>query len=145
MRFGLTPALEFSVSKVKMFVFCVSFVAVCFTAIFVWHNLEPRTFLPATKWLKVQEARESIGRDALYCLKIRLTKEESTEVISNLALSPVVDISSTVSSSLANCKAEWWDIDFPNAAQEYKTENDGQVRVLAAYRDGVFYYTHELR
>lgn len=109
-----------------------------------WNTMAPRLWLPASKWLKVQDHREEIGLDGIYCMKVQLDDDEFRTAIVKRKLIGMESYPS-YDTSPPNCQVDWWDIDFPAEAQVYRIYDDGSLRELAAYRNGFYYFVGEVR
>lgn len=96
------------------------------------------------KWYQIQTHRDTSGLDALNCMKVEMTKTEFASTVEERKLS-TMDTYPEYDSYSANCDIEWWDIDLPREASYYRISANGNVRDLAAYRNGYFYYAHEIR
>lgn len=95
-------------------------------------------------WSMALHASEPVGFDGIHCWKMPVSDEDWQKTVAELQLASI-DRYPSFDSEAANCKATWWDIDFPKEAQRYWRSSDGGIRRLAAYRAGVMYVIHELR
>jgi len=80
----------------------------------------------------------------LNCMKVELTENEYHNAIKELQLSSVESYPKH-DTAPSNCMIAWWDVDFPKEAVAYKLSEYGELRELAAYINGNFYYTFEAR
>ena len=73
-----------------------------------------------------------------------MTLEEANVAVQKLSLQSMETYPKYDTYS-ANCRIDWWDVDFPSEANWYALESGGKFRHLATIKKGFFYYTRELR
>ncbi len=87
---------------------------------------------------------ESIGFDFIKCTKVEMSLYEAKVAVQKLSLQSMETFPS-YEIHPANCPIGWWDVEFPSEADWYALEDDGNFRHLAAFKNGFFYYSKELR
>jgi hypothetical protein len=98
----------------------------------------PVSFLDA---LRANHVQETVGVDGIHCWKVALSESEFLKAVDGLTPTSRDSTATTA----ANCQVSWWDIDFPKQAQLHWLSEDGNIRKLASYRNGLLYFVHEHR
>jgi len=88
---------------------------------------------------------ESRGFDGIRCVKLPYSNKKYKNVITKLQLKGIIKHPSHETHE-ANCTSvKWWDINFPKDANNFKIEDNGNIRILTAFKNGYIYYAYELR
>ena len=88
---------------------------------------------------------ESLGFDGIRCVKLKYTQTKYNKAVTELGLNGMENYP-LHETFQANCKTvEWWDIDLPNEANNFKIIKNGNVRVLTSFKGGYMYYVYEIR
>lgn len=102
-------------------------------------------YLPFKKWGEGEFYNDSIGTDAYYCRRLSLNQRQYQKAIEIIGLETIDSLPTREKHQVVQCEADWWNISFPSDAEFYTVRSNGNIRILAAWRNGFFYFTYEIR
>jgi len=99
-------------------------------------------------WLSASQAdialvaREETDSGLIVCVRVSMNDQEALDALRKLRMVNMENYSTNFAPDVANCVADWWDIEFPFQAKWFSRAGSGTAMQYATLKEGVFYHIH---